>query len=63
MVSLIYGPDEFEEFAKEWVPALDTKYVLVERHGGSGDHGIDVGRAPVAPEAGGGLAQLPVQSC
>lgn len=37
-----YDPDEFEEFVKEWVPALETKYTLVERHGGSGDHGIDV---------------------
>ncbi|OKJ70200.1 hypothetical protein AMK31_37100 [Streptomyces sp. TSRI0107] len=37
-----YDPDQFEEFVKEWVPALDAKYVLVERHGGSGDHGIDV---------------------
>lgn len=42
MVSLIYDPDEFEDFVKEWVPALKTKYALVERHGGSGDHGIDV---------------------
>lgn len=41
MVSF-YDPDQFEEFVKEWVPALDTKYVLVERHGGSGDHGVDV---------------------
>ncbi|MEV4249520.1 ABC-three component system protein [Streptosporangium canum] len=39
---LFYDPDEFEEFVKEWVPALETKYPLVERHGGSGDHGIDV---------------------
>ncbi|WP_406129042.1 hypothetical protein OHQ89_46330 [Streptomyces canus] len=37
-----YDPDEFEEFTKEWVPALEPQYVLVERHGGSGDHGIDV---------------------
>ena len=37
-----YEPDEFEEFVKEWVPALDAKYILVERHGGSGDHGVDV---------------------
>ncbi|GGQ97292.1 hypothetical protein GCM10010280_51280 [Streptomyces pilosus] len=37
-----YDPDEFEDFVKEWVPALNTKYVRVERHGGSGDHGIDV---------------------
>ena len=37
-----YDPDEFEEFVKEWVPALERKYLLVERHGGSGDHGIDV---------------------
>ncbi|MEO3807149.1 ABC-three component system protein [Nonomuraea sp. B1E8] len=37
-----YDPDEFEEFVKEWVPALETRYTLVERHGGSGDHGIDV---------------------
>ncbi|MCZ4120242.1 ABC-three component system protein [Streptomyces sp. H39-S7] len=37
-----YDPDEFEVFVKEWVPALDTRYTLVERHGGSGDHGIDV---------------------
>jgi hypothetical protein len=37
-----YDPDEFEEFVKEWVPALETKYVIVERHGGSGDHGVDV---------------------
>lgn len=37
-----YDPDQFEEFVKEWVPALDPSYVLVERHGGSGDHGIDV---------------------
>jgi hypothetical protein len=37
-----YDPDEFEEFVKEWVPALEKKYFLVERHGGSGDHGIDV---------------------
>ncbi|MEU4494195.1 ABC-three component system protein [Streptomyces sp. NPDC023998] len=41
MVSF-YDPDEFEEFVKEWVPALEPQYVLVERHGGSGDHGIDV---------------------
>ena len=37
-----YDPDEFEEFVKEWVPALEPQYVRVERHGGSGDHGIDV---------------------
>jgi hypothetical protein len=37
-----YDPDQFEEFVKEWVPALNAKYTLVERHGGSGDHGIDV---------------------
>ncbi|MFJ9893539.1 ABC-three component system protein [Streptomyces sp. NPDC091280] len=37
-----YDPDEFEEFVKEWVPALEPQYILVERHGGSGDHGIDV---------------------
>ncbi|GAA2999745.1 ABC-three component system protein [Kitasatospora sp. NPDC127116] len=37
-----YDPDEFEEFVKEWVPALETKYVAVQRHGGSGDHGVDV---------------------
>ncbi|MFF7250522.1 ABC-three component system protein [Embleya sp. NPDC008237] len=37
-----FDPDTFEEFVKEWVPALETKYVLVERHGGAGDHGIDV---------------------
>ncbi|MFF9051545.1 ABC-three component system protein [Streptomyces erythrochromogenes] len=37
-----YDPDQFEEFVKEWVPALDSQYVLVERHGGAGDHGIDV---------------------
>ncbi|WP_199486600.1 ABC-three component system protein [Actinomadura logoneensis] len=37
-----YDPDEFEEFVKEWVPALNPLYVRVERHGGSGDHGIDV---------------------
>lgn len=37
-----YEPDEFEEFVKEWVPAIGRDYVLVERHGGSGDHGIDV---------------------
>ncbi len=41
MVSF-YDPDQFEEFVKEWVPALDSRYVLVERHGGSGDHGVDV---------------------
>nr|WP_254885912.1 restriction endonuclease [Streptomyces sp. NA02950] len=37
-----YDPDEFEEFVKEWVPALHPEYVRVERQGGSGDHGIDV---------------------
>ncbi|MFE5844273.1 ABC-three component system protein [Streptomyces niveus] len=37
-----YDPDEFEEFVKEWVPALNPLYVRVERQGGSGDHGIDV---------------------
>ncbi|MFE7712687.1 restriction endonuclease [Streptomyces sp. NPDC057486] len=37
-----YDPDEFEEFVKEWVPALQPEYVRVERQGGSGDHGIDV---------------------
>ncbi|MFH7595944.1 ABC-three component system protein [Streptomyces racemochromogenes] len=37
-----YDPDEFEEFVKEWVPALQSAYVRVERQGGSGDHGIDV---------------------
>ncbi|MFI9833728.1 ABC-three component system protein [Streptomyces sp. NPDC051913] len=37
-----YDPGEFEEFVKEWVPALETRYVRVERHGGSGDHGVDV---------------------
>ncbi|WP_346115059.1 ABC-three component system protein [Nonomuraea maheshkhaliensis] len=42
MVSALYGPDEFEEFVKEWIPALGSRYVLVERHGGTGDHGIDV---------------------
>lgn len=39
---ILYDPDQFEEFVKEWVPALDVDYHLVERHGGSGDHGIDV---------------------
>ncbi|WP_395294670.1 ABC-three component system protein [Kitasatospora hibisci] len=40
----LYDPDEFEEFVKEWVPALEKEpgYVAVERLGGSGDHGIDV---------------------
>ncbi|MEU8055999.1 ABC-three component system protein [Microbispora bryophytorum] len=42
MVSALYDPDEFEEFVKEWVPALGSRYTLVERHGGTGDHGIDV---------------------
>ncbi|WP_406292148.1 hypothetical protein [Embleya sp. NBC_00896] len=42
IVSVSYDPDTFEEFVKEWVPALSTKYTLVERHGGSGDHGIDM---------------------
>ncbi|MEV3856947.1 ABC-three component system protein [Streptomyces sp. NPDC050095] len=37
-----YDPDEFEEFVKEWVPALEADYVRVERQGGTGDHGIDV---------------------
>ncbi|MGW7520428.1 ABC-three component system protein [Streptomyces sp. NPDC054796] len=37
-----YDPDEFEVFVKEWVPALEGRYTLVERHGGTGDHGIDV---------------------
>ncbi|MCX5326341.1 ABC-three component system protein [Streptomyces sp. NBC_00120] len=37
-----YDPDQFEEFVKEWVPALHPEYVRVERQGGSGDHGIDV---------------------
>ncbi|MEU6230347.1 ABC-three component system protein [Streptomyces sp. NPDC047042] len=37
-----YDPDEFEEFVKEWVPALEPDYERVERQGGTGDHGIDV---------------------
>ena len=37
-----YDPDEFEEFVKEWIPALGEAYTAVERHGGTGDHGIDV---------------------
>lgn len=37
-----YDPDEFERFVEEWVPALDSLYVRVERQGGAGDHGIDV---------------------
>ncbi|MGW5442755.1 ABC-three component system protein [Streptomyces asiaticus] len=41
-VTFLYDPDEFEEFVKEWVPTQGAKYVLVERQGGSGDHGIDV---------------------
>ena len=42
MVTLCYDPDEFEEFVKDWVPTLQGRYTLVERQGGSGDHGIDV---------------------
>jgi hypothetical protein len=40
----LYDPETFEEFVKEWVPSLakEPEYVLVERLGGSGDHGIDV---------------------
>ncbi|MEW5655222.1 ABC-three component system protein [Streptomyces cinereoruber] len=45
-----YDPDEFEEFVKEWVPALNTCYVRVERHGGAGDHGVDVA-AYLTPQA------------
>ncbi|MCX4753470.1 ABC-three component system protein [Kitasatospora purpeofusca] len=37
-----YDPDQFEVFVKEWVPALNEEYVRVSRHGGTGDHGIDV---------------------
>ncbi|MFE5613966.1 ABC-three component system protein [Streptomyces sp. NPDC056470] len=45
-----YGPNEFEEFVEEWVPALNTRYVRVERHGGTGDHGVDVA-AYLTPQA------------
>lgn len=41
-VTFLYGPDQFEEFVKEWVPTQGAKYDLVERQGGAGDHGIDV---------------------
>jgi hypothetical protein len=41
-VSLLYSPGEFEEFGKEWVPTQKAKYDLLERQGGTGDHGIDV---------------------
>ncbi|MGW1766115.1 ABC-three component system protein [Streptomyces sp. NPDC002073] len=41
-VTLLYGPGDFEEFVKEWVPTQEARYELVERQGGAGDHGIDV---------------------
>lgn len=41
-VTFLMGPDDFEEFVKEWVPTQGAKYDLVERQGGAGDHGIDV---------------------
>ncbi|WP_234320513.1 ABC-three component system protein [Streptomyces sp. SBT349] len=44
-----YSPDEFERFVEEWVPALDSMYMRVERQGGAGDHGIDVA-ALLTPE-------------
>ncbi|MFF3731094.1 ABC-three component system protein [Streptomyces sp. NPDC002476] len=45
-----YDPHEFESFVEEWVPALETRYVRVERHGGAGDHGVDVA-AYLTPQA------------
>jgi hypothetical protein len=38
----LYDGDEWEEFIREWVTALETTYVQIKRFGGTGDHGADV---------------------
>lgn len=38
----LYNDEEWEEFIREWVTALETTYVQVKRFGGSGDRGADV---------------------
>ncbi|WP_324014429.1 ABC-three component system protein [Microbacterium sp. JZ37] len=37
-----YDPDEWEIFIEEWANGLSSKYVRVQRFGGSGDRGVDV---------------------
>ena len=39
---LLFSPDEWEEFIKEWVHYQKTKYVKVVRLAGAGDLGVDV---------------------
>ncbi len=40
---LLYSPEEWEEFIREWVHHLKKQYSKVLRVGGAGDMGIDVG--------------------
>jgi hypothetical protein len=40
---LLYAPGEWEEFIHEWVHSLKSTYSKVQRIGGAGDMGIDVG--------------------
>lgn len=37
-----YDPDDWEQFIREWVTTLPTKYHQVKRHSGAGDRGLDV---------------------
>jgi len=39
---LLFSPDEWEEFIKEWVHYQRTKYQKVVRLAGAGDQGVDV---------------------
>ncbi len=38
----LYGLEEWEEFIREWVTALEATYVQIKRFGGTSDHGADV---------------------
>ncbi len=38
----LFSPDEWEKFVEEWLSTLKSKYLKVDRLGGSGDKGRDV---------------------
>lgn len=40
---LLFSPDEWEEFIKEWVHYQKNKYTKVVRLAGAGDMGVDIG--------------------
>ncbi len=45
----LYNAEQWEEFIKEWVESLDSKYAYVDKLGGAGDQGRDVVAYTAAP--------------